>query len=102
MIAKIGQMAAPLCLFAGYLAFFTSSHTIPGQVVPDDLAAQTRGGLCQLLKWASCPGNPNDPTNCPSGCAAQAGTVRGSGSGNINCSSSCGGYFNQLNNCPGS
>jgi hypothetical protein len=100
MIAKRNALAVLLFAALGaYLVFGTAPRPMRGQPVPDDVAAEVRGGVCQYLSISVCPGNGT--ANCPSGTYVTAGTTYGLAAGSSYCSSSCGEYFAYINPCAG-
>jgi hypothetical protein len=99
MIAKRSALAFVLfAVFGAYLLFGMAPRPMRGQPVPDDVAAEVRGGLCQYLDYYTCSGRGS---SCPAGTYVSAGVTYGTASGSSYCSPSCGEFFALITPCAG-
>jgi hypothetical protein len=70
-----------------------------GERVSVEVAAELYGGACGDYGFVDCPGNPDNP-DCVSGSRVTgSGDEHGKAVGDIKCSSSCGSYFDDVDNC---
>lgn len=100
MFRKLVLPALAVCGFGAYLALGSAAAPVYGEPVSDEAAAEARGGICQNVDLDWCPGN--DTWSCPYDQYVTAGDHYGEGSGDSYCSSSCGSYFYDYEDCPGS
>ncbi len=102
ILKKVALAVMAAGVFWGYLALGTAPGAIAGQPIPDSVATDIRGGICQTLNYGYCPGGPWYAFWCPAGTNVVAGPYWGTASGNIDCNPSCGSFFNTIDYCPGS
>jgi len=99
MIAKRSALAALLfAAFGAYLLFGTAPRPMRGQPVPDNVAAEVRGGICQNVGINLCPGYGS---YCPSSTYVCSCGFYGSGWGSSYCSATCGEFFAGFTACAG-
>lgn len=84
--------------FGGYLMASAMAAPEPGQSVPDGVAAELRGGLCQNVQTVPCPGGGGWWCSY-SGNIVVSGTTYCAGTGDNPCGSSCGSFFSAIVPC---
>ncbi len=88
--------------FGGYLMAGTMAPPTPGQPVPDEVASGLRGGLCQMVTKAPCPGGGSGQDCSLTGTMITSGPNYGAPTGDNPCSNSCGSFFSNYRGCAGS
>jgi hypothetical protein len=82
--------ALGICVVIAYLALGTGTTPVCGQRVPDEVAAETRGG-CTYYDDVSCDNPGGD--GCSSCTKLVSGDHKGKGEGNCYCASGCGSFW---------
>jgi len=96
----IAYVALSSCVIGTCLLFGGPADPVCGQAVPDETAAQARGG-CNYFTDVTCP-NPGG-AGCNT-CTKLDGTGHnqyGTGAGNCYCSTGCGSFFSTWTKCAG-
>lgn len=92
----VTKLMVVLAVVGACLALSLRPGPVYGEPVPDHIAAQLRGGLCQMLDVVSCP---YQSTACTACMKVTSGPNQASGAGECPCSSSCGSFFSRLADC---
>lgn len=93
---KLALVVGSALFLAGLMNTASTSHAARGRVVDDSVAAELRGGGCQMGSIVACPGYGGA---CPASNYVTGGNSSGTPAGSSYCSGSCGELFGTFTGC---